>query len=211
MKFSKTIALAALIGMPYAAFSDGNIVGDRSRYLDYRASIPAKILDEQTSWVEDVVERSKNSGYAFVVDKLVRRMDLYFRGVCVDSFDVSLSREEPLEAKLYEDDGGVPEGIYQIINKKDVDESSFHRALMLSFPNKRDWKNFREAKRNGIVPKGVRRPGRYIAIHGDRNENDGDWTDGCIALTNVDIDSLYHLIKPGTPVAIVKTYYRKQQ
>ena len=209
MKISKAITLAALIGMPYTAFSDEDLVSDRKPSLEYRAGIHANVFDEQTSWVESVIEISRNSGYAFVVDKSARQMDLYFRGVHIDSFDVSLSIEEPLEAKLYEDDGRVPEGVYHITKKKNVGESSFHRALMLNFPNKRDWVNFREAKRKGLIPPGVRRPGRYIAIHGDRKDKDGDWTEGCIALTNGDIDSLYHLIKPGTPVAIVKTYKKK--
>ncbi len=211
MKISKAIATLAIIGMPYTGFADSNLETRANIFYDSRTGTPVEIesskLTEHESWAHDVIEKSKAIGYALVVDKLARRMDLYFKGSLVDSFFVSLSQERPLEAKLYEDDGRVPEGIYNVTVKKDIGESKFHRAFMLNYPSRGDWKKFKEAKKNGIVPREIRRPGRHIEIHGWGDNS--DWTDGCIALRDGDIDSLFYFVRSGTPVAIVKTYNRK--
>ncbi len=107
--------------------------------------------------------------------------------------------KNPIGAKQYEGDKKTPEGVY-FINAKSAD-SKFHKNLGISYPNKED---IRIAKQIGKAP------GGNIKIHGLQNglgfigrlQSFSDWTAGCIALTNEEIDELYEHTPIGTPVEI---------
>ena len=101
--------------------------------------------------------------------------------------------------KRRQGDRATPEGRYRIVAKKSY--SRFHRALLLDYPNAADRARFAAAQRRGEVPRDAR-IGGLIEIHGEggRGQN---WTDGCIALSNGDMDELYSRVSTGTRVTIV--------
>ena len=105
----------------------------------------------------------------------------------------------PAGHKQEEGDQRTPEGLYVIdFHKADSD---FHRALHISYPNADD---IAQARRRGIPP------GGDIMIHGlpngmawiGRAHLAQDWTAGCIAVTDAEIDEIWQLIPDGTPIEI---------
>jgi lipoprotein-anchoring transpeptidase ErfK/SrfK len=82
-------------------------------------------------------------------------------------------------------------------------QTRYYRALMLDYPNEEDMKRFRALKQQGLVPRrgGA---GSNIEIHGDGGREQ-DWTQGCVALSNDDMDALVGFVQVGTPVTIVGT------
>jgi murein L,D-transpeptidase YafK len=114
------------------------------------------------------------------------------------SYKVALSRQA-VGAKEREGDHKVPEGDY-IVDSKNA-HSRFHLALHISYPNAGDVKR---AQKLSV------KPGGNIEIHGvDKKyewigdlQRQVDWTDDCIAVTNVEIEEIFPLVKIGTPVVI---------
>ncbi len=138
-----------------------------------------------------------------VVDKLVvykseRKMEAYSNGVLLKSYTISLGGN-PKGAKVNEGDRRTPEGIYTINDKNP--NSGYHKNLGISYPNK---ENRARAKELG------RPVGGSVKIHGLRNglgfigkfQRWHDWTNGCIALTNQEVDELYRSIKVGAQIVI---------
>ncbi len=98
-------------------------------------------------------------------------------------------------------DKATPEGIYRVTQKKEGGRTIYYKALLINYPNDEDRKQFAQDKRKGLIPAraGI---GGLIEIHGGGGKGI-DWTDGCIALRNDDMDALYRLVAAGTPVVIV--------
>lgn len=131
-----------------------------------------------------------------VVEKAARVMILH--GV-----DGSLHRIEGLQLgdapeghKQFEGDERTPEGHYTIDYGNP--RSAYHLSLHIDYPNARD-KAFARAQ--------GRSPGGLIMIHGQPNSlpagrMPGDWTDGCIALSNAEIEALWQAVPDGTPIEI---------
>ena len=105
----------------------------------------------------------------------------------------------PKGHKQQEGDEKTPEGTYILDYKKE--DSSFHRAMHISYPNEQDKAN---AKEHGVSP------GGFIMVHGQHNwlgwlapiTQRFNWTNGCIALTNSEMDEFMSLVKVGTPIEI---------
>jgi murein L,D-transpeptidase YafK len=105
-----------------------------------------------------------------------------------------------LGARTKEGDGKTPEGTYKIIAKNP--KSSYHLALKISYPTAEEVNEARKLSIN---------PGGDIMIHGIRNgfgfigkyHSLIDWTKGCIALTNKEIEEIYHSVFLGTKVEIL--------
>ena len=133
-----------------------------------------------------------------VVNKSERQMLAYSNGKLVKIYKISLGGN-PIGDKEFEGDKKTPEGNY-IINDKNPN-SGYHKNLGVSYPNEEDIEN---AKR---LEKPV---GGDIKIHGLRNRTGiiskfhrwTDWTLGCIAVTDEEIDELYNAVKIGTPIEI---------
>ncbi len=126
-------------------------------------------------------------------------MTLFREGEVLKTFKVALSRV-PIGAKEREGDHKVPEGLY-VVDAKNA-HSKFHLALHISYPNAADRER---ARKLGV------KPGGNIEIHG-LGSNFGwvgslhrevDWTDGCIAVTNSEIEEIWPLVPVGTPVEIL--------
>lgn len=116
----------------------------------------------------------------------------------VKSYKVALGGN-PKGAKDRQGDHKTPEGVYLIDGKKP--DSQFHKALHVSYPSEADRERAKKLRVN---------PGGDIEIHGlgakwgwvGAAHRSTDWTDGCIAVTNEEIDEIYPLVKVGTPVEI---------
>jgi len=106
---------------------------------------------------------------------------------------------EPVGPKQRQGDHRTPEGKY-VIDRRNA-RSQFHRALHISYPNAADRDR---ARRAGVAP------GGDIMLHGLPNGMGGlgklhrlrDWTDGCIAVTNEEIEEIWRLVTDGTPIEI---------
>ncbi len=152
-------------------------------------------------WVEDTIAWSRRKGAAaIVVIKDERRVDLYRSGRRVHSYDADLG-PNVVAAKTRAGDRSTPEGRYKITQKKDLGASRYHKALLLDYPNEEDLRQFRELKAKGVLA-ATARPGSLIEIHGEGGRGE-DWTLGCVALTNGDMDHLFERVAVGTPVTIV--------
>ncbi|PWU19488.1 MAG: hypothetical protein C5B50_06495 [Verrucomicrobia bacterium] len=132
-----------------------------------------------------------------IVLKSQRQLNLYSKGHLLKTYNVSLGR--PIGPKQQEGDNRTPEGLYTIeLHKAD---SSFHKALKVSYPSTADCQ---AASKRGV------KPGGDIMIHGLRNglgligrlHRLHDWTAGCIAVTNPEIEEIYRAVPDGTPVEI---------
>ena len=131
------------------------------------------------------------------VYKARHEMRLLNSGVLVKKYRVALGRQ--IGKKEHAGDNRTPEGSYVIDFVKR--HSVYHQALHISYPNQAD---FQQAALRG------ERPGGNIMIHGLAAETPMalrmhelfDWTRGCIAVTNREIEELAKLVKPGTPIVI---------
>ena len=98
-------------------------------------------------------------------------------------------------------DKATPEGMYKIIRKFDNDSTLYHKALLINYPDNEDTANFMTALAKGTLP-GSSHIGGMIEIHGHGGKG-VDWTEGCIALKDREMDTIFAMVKIGTPVTIV--------
>jgi len=154
-----------------------------------------------SQWANEAIESSKtNQDYVLLVDKFAKKMIVYKDGKQVNSFEVELGKNW-IGHKLHKGDKATPEGEYHVVKKKDNSQTKYYKALLLNFPNENDKKRFDANKRNGTLSKRAQ-IGGLIEIHGDGGRGI-DWTEGCVALTNKDMDWLFKKAQPGTLVTIV--------
>lgn len=127
------------------------------------------------------------------VSKADRKLYLFNDDRVLQSYDIGLGFA-PVGAKQFEGDGKTPEGAYTISYKNP--DSQFHLSLKISYPNEADTA-FAEAQGKS--------PGGDIVIHGGpkRPTNKRDWTWGCIAVTDREIEVIYSMVKEGTPIYIM--------
>ena len=134
-----------------------------------------------------------------VVRKQERRLYLMSNGQVVRSYRISLG-QTPEGHKLYEGDSRTPEGSYTIDYRNP--NSDFYKSIRISYPNNKD--------RELAAAWGLK-PGGNIMIHGLPNDvgdmafaYEGlDWTDGCIAVNNEQMDEIWRLVDVGTPIRIL--------
>lgn len=136
-----------------------------------------------------------------VVDKSQRRLYLMRDGKPFRTYNVSLGIE-PEGHKQRQGDNRTPEGRYSISGRNA--RSNFYKALHISYPNLQDRIN---ASRRGWDPGGA------IMIHGEPNGarfanlrgavRGEDWTQGCIAVSNMAVDEIWRYVTDGTPIEIL--------
>jgi hypothetical protein len=160
-----------------------------------------------------------NEKRIIVIDKAKKKLVLFINTERAAEFPAAFGID-PHSDKYKSLDGATPEGFYVITYKKQ--ESEFHRFLGISYPNLADATrglaqgiiSLEEYKKiyQGILKTG-QAPwntglGGGIGIHGGGvfkyfgHHKETDWTEGCIALNNKDIEKLFHLVKSGDPVII---------
>jgi len=133
-----------------------------------------------------------------VVVKSTRTMTLLSGGSVLRTYKVALGTQ-PRGAKERRGDHKTPEGVYVIDSRNS--HSRFHLALHISYPNAID---LAKARKGGFDPGGA------IMIHGLEASfawlgplhRETDWTDGCIAVTNAEIEEIWKLVPLGIPVEI---------
>ena len=133
-----------------------------------------------------------------IIEKSARTLKLYSDLREIAIFNISLGRSS-MGAKECDGDNRTPEGIFRVTEHKE--NSAYHRALRLSYP---ELANIKVAEAIGC------KPGSDIMIHGIRNGFGWvgrwhrllDWTRGCVALTNEEIEKVWELVPDGTLVEI---------
>lgn len=134
-----------------------------------------------------------------LIEKNKRRLTLLNNNTPVKSYEISLGIK-PTGKKTEKGDDRTPEGVYTI-DRKNL-KSSYHRALHISYPNSED---VAQSKARGVSP------GGDIMIHGLPNGEESyefyqtkrDWTSGCIAVNNAEIEEIFRLVPNGTTVEIL--------
>jgi murein L,D-transpeptidase YafK len=91
--------------------------------------------------------------------------------------------------------------MYKVTKKMDSRKTKYYKALLLDYPNAEDLAKFKAEIAKGSLPSSSR-IGGLIEIHGNGGKGI-DWTEGCIALTDKEMDIIYKVTAPGTPVTIV--------
>lgn len=159
---------------------------------------------EQPGWDQMVRETvawsKKNGGSALVVVKMHRRAYLLKDGKIIEDFPVEFGYRAWAQ-KMRSGDGATPEGIYSITKWRDRD-TQYYKALNLSYPNEQDRKRFEANKKAGKIPQNAR-IGGLIEVHGEGGKGE-DWTEGCVALSNKDMDRLMTHMSVGDRVTIVR-------
>lgn len=133
-----------------------------------------------------------------IVDKAWRLMTVESNRKIRRVYSIGLG-DDPVGHKEERGDSRTPEGRYFISFRND--KSKFHLSLRISYPNNQDRARARKRKVH---------PGSDIMIHGTPTGMewwrsfylDRDWTDGCIAVTNIEIEELWKLVRVGTPIEI---------
>lgn len=162
---------------------------DRVATLDartHRPSWPDRPLAANT-----IVDR-------ILVEKKARRLTLFHGNQLLKVYDIALGRQ-PDGPKRFQGDNKTPEGHYKIDTRKK--DSAYHRALHISYPSQRDIAFATAQKRptggdimiHGL-PNGMGSMGRLHLLR--------DWTAGCIAVTNNEIEELWRVVRDGTPIEI---------
>ncbi|PIE73476.1 MAG: hypothetical protein CSA20_02815 [Deltaproteobacteria bacterium] len=133
-----------------------------------------------------------------LIEKKDRRLTLLSKGQVIKTYPIALGGN-PTGPKEREGDKKTPEGFY-IIDSRNRD-SDYHLALHISYPSAKDKKRARELGAS---------PGGNIMIHGIKNglswvgdfHSRVDWTNGCIAVTDQEIEEINRLVPMGTVVEI---------
>ncbi|USD43898.1 L,D-transpeptidase family protein [Vibrio sp. SCSIO 43135] len=132
------------------------------------------------------------------IDKSKRRMYLVKDEQVIREFRIALGAN-PKGHKVQEGDNKTPEGRYKLDFV--IEDSAFYRSIHIDYPNQND---IIKAEALGVAP------GGDIKIHGIKNDDTRqpefiqsfDWTNGCIAITNEEMDEFLELVEMGTPIEI---------
>lgn len=133
-----------------------------------------------------------------IVAKSARTLTLLEHGKVLRTYKVALGGT-PVGAKEQQGDHKTPEGHY-VLDRRNP-KSRFYKSIHVSYPNDQDEKR---AAQRGVSP------GGDIMVHGLPNgfgwlgatHRNMDWTDGCIAVTNAEMDEIWELVADGTPIEI---------
>ena len=133
-----------------------------------------------------------------LVVKKDRTLQLLKQGKVIKSYKVALGGN-PVGPKTRQGDHKTPEGVY-VLDSRNA-HSQFHKSIHISYPNAHD--------RAAARARGVS-PGGDVYVHGLANgygwvgpsHRLKDWTDGCIAVTNEEIEEIWNIVPNGTPIEI---------
>jgi murein L,D-transpeptidase YafK len=142
--------------------------------------------------------RSRLVADSIVVEKQRRTLTLFQAGFPVRSYAIALGKE-PQGDKIRRGDGRTPEGLFYIDSRNP--DSKYHRALHISYP---DAAHMKRAIELGVAV------GGDVMIHGlpkgyesfGAKHREWDWTEGCVAVTNEEIEEIWRAIPDGTPIQI---------
>lgn len=151
--------------------------------------------------LKDAIEKNRQSGNCLiVVEKIPARCKVYEKGKEKYVFLAEFGKNW-LGDKFCEGDYATPEGVYQVVEKKQGRFTRYYKALLLNYPNVADRQRFEELKKTGKLPEQAQ-IGSMIEIHG-KGGRQANWTNGCVALRDEDMDKLFHSARKGTDVLII--------
>lgn len=152
-------------------------------------------------WVNETIAWSKaNEKPVIIVDKFARKCFIYARGVEIRSLDAEFGINW-IGEKKHMGDKATPEGRYSVTKMKSKKRTNYYKALLINYPNEEDKARFAEEKKKGLISRKTS-IGGLIEIHGGGGKGI-NWTDGCVAVSNEDMDQLFRWAEVGTPVTIV--------
>lgn len=186
-----------------AALADAAVVHTAWSALHARFADPA-LRRHWRRLVDETIEYSRDTGeVVLIVDKLRRKVFVFREGREEASFRADLGANG-LRRKERAGDRATPEGRYRVVDLKEGHRTRYYKALLINYPNDEDRMRFALGRTRGLIPfrAGI---GSLIEIHGGGGEG-RDWTDGCVALANKDMDRVYAVSRVGTPVTIVGTH-----
>jgi tetratricopeptide (TPR) repeat protein len=179
------------------AIKDNTIAGQQTQIETLRQKVKGKEKE-----IADLQKMNKalrkGSADKILIEKKARQLMLISKGEVLKTYKIALGGD-PNGPKERQGDNKTPEGTY-VIDSRNRD-SYYYRSLHISYPNERDKKR---AKELGVSP------GGNIMIHGLKKDfswvGDAhakvDWTQGCIAVTNEEIEEIDKLAPNGTIVEI---------
>jgi murein L,D-transpeptidase YafK len=152
-------------------------------------------------WAQSAINDSRrNNSYSIIIDKFSKKFYLYLNGNRIYEFDAELGRNW-IGDKRRMGDKATPEGMYKIIKKIQGRETLYYKALSIDYPNSEDMEKFKSLIAKGTIP-AYSKIGGGIEIHGGGGKG-VDWTEGCVALRDSEIELIFNLVKEGTSVTIV--------
>jgi murein L,D-transpeptidase YafK len=162
------------------------------------ARVPVGIVSPTVLHAPVIGVRARVMADSIVVEKQRHTLTLYFGGTLVRRYAVALGAQ-PVGDKVRRGDNRTPEGVYHIDARNG--QSKFYKSLHISYP---DAAHAQRARALGVAA------GGDIMIHGlprgleqvGSAHRDFDWTEGCIALTNQEVDEIWSAIADGTPIEI---------
>ncbi len=142
----------------------------------------------------------KNKIDSIVVYKSQRKMIIFTKGRLIKTYKIAIG-QNPMGHKQCQGDNRTPEGKYYINDKNP--KSSYYLNLGISYPNNRDRRN---AKKRGQNPGGDIKIHGYADKYGKTNERNIRYSStwGCIAVTNKEMDELFHWVRIGAVILIKK-------
>ena len=176
----------------------GNEIMTLQKMIESREQEIKSKENEIMTLQKEVFAMQKGPADKILIEKKERRLTLISKGKVLKTYKIALGGN-PDGPKERQGDNKTPEGIY-IIDSRNRD-SRYHRSLHISYPNEKDKKR---AKELGVSP------GGDIMIHGIKNgfswvgdlHTGVDWTKGCIAVTDEEIEEIDKLAPNGTIVEI---------
>lgn len=163
-----------------------------------RAFLVQGLISASTAWIFSACEATKPNPHVdyIRVKKSERIMDLYASGEHYKRYKIALGFA-PIGHKQFEGDGKTPEGRYYIYGKNP--NSEFYRSLGISYPRPQDYHFAKQYNRS---------PGGEIFIHGEPNTaqqraRGNDWTAGCIAVSDKEIQEIYDSVKTRAIIDIL--------
>lgn len=205
----KLLLREAEIDLEKENYVNGNVkITEANEYISGAYVLTRKTLEEYykyysdwQEWATSTINESRRTGsYVILVEKIPGRCHLYQGGKKKYTFEAEFGSNW-LGDKKSRGDMATPEGKYVVTKKLSGGSTKYHKALMINYPNKIDIQEFNERIRNGQLPADAS-IGDLIEIHGDGGKG-ANWTQGCVALRNADMDLLFKYASKGTPVTII--------
>jgi murein L,D-transpeptidase YafK len=148
---------------------------------------PSEELSKFNSWIDSTLAKSaKDNSNSIIINKTKNKLYLIKEGEVYSECIIDLGRN-PLN-KQKEGDLCTPEGMYIVNKKLKSKNTQFYKALLINYPNKED--------------KAKGKTGSYIEIHGKGGKG-FNWTEGCGAVSNADMDTIFNNINEKDLVTIV--------
>ena len=164
--------------------------------LDSKYKYSEKELKKFNLLIDSTLNESKQkNSNAMIINKSDYALYIVKKGKVKYKYPIELGFN-PYDDKKIEGDGCTPEGMYNVDKKLNNEQTNFYKAFLLDYPNKED-------KKKG-------KTGGMIEVHGKGsgsrgNDSDGrNWTTGCIALSNEDIDDIFNYINKDDKITVIR-------